>query len=84
MQACHLTVTEGLTDELLCCRCAALALQSIDRRVLYGQEVRVNWASQRDTRPDTSNHFHIFVGDLAAEVRRPPFPPSRIDTTFQS
>ena len=44
---------------LLCCRCAALALQSIDRRVLYGQEVRVNWASQRDTRPDTSNHFHI-------------------------
>lgn len=51
------------------CRCAALALQSIDRRVLYGQEVRVNWASQRDTRPDTSNHFHIFIGDLAAEVR---------------
>ena len=45
-------------------RCAALALQSIDRRVLYGQEVRVNWASQRDTRPDTSNHFHIFIGDL--------------------
>ncbi len=30
--------------------------------------MRVNWASQRDTRPDTSNHFHIFVGDLAAEV----------------
>jgi hypothetical protein len=63
---------------LLCCRCAALALQSIDRRVLYGQEVRVNWASQRDTRPDTSNHFHIFVGDLAAEVRTPPLPTCNI------
>lgn len=62
---------------LLCCRCAALALQSIDRRVLYGQEVRVNWASQRDTRPDTSNHFHIFVGDLAAEVRMLSLPPQQ-------
>ncbi len=48
-----------------------MALQSMDRRVLYGQEIRINWASLRDTRPDTSNHFHIFLGDLAAEVTSP-------------
>ena len=31
------------------------------------QEVRVNWAFQKDQREDTSSHFHIFVGDLASE-----------------
>ena len=30
------------------------------------QEARVNWAFQKDQREDTSSHFHIFVGDLAA------------------
>lgn len=49
-------------------RCAELALTSIGGRVLYGQEVRVNWAFQRDAREDTSGHFHIFVGDLSSDV----------------
>lgn len=34
------------------------------------QEIRVNWAYQSNTsnKEDTSNHFHIFVGDLSNEV----------------
>lgn len=32
------------------------------------QEVRVNWAFQKDQREDTTAHFHIFVGDLSTEV----------------
>ncbi|KAH8600448.1 hypothetical protein B0O99DRAFT_649241 [Bisporella sp. PMI_857] len=36
----------------------------------YGFEIRVNWAYQSNTanKEDTSNHFHIFVGDLSNEV----------------
>ena len=49
-------------------RCADLALQCFNGRVLYGQEVRVNWAFQKDQREDTSSHFHTFVGDLSSEV----------------
>jgi hypothetical protein len=31
------------------------------------QEIRVNWAYQSNStsKEDTSNHFHIFVGDLS-------------------
>ncbi|ERF71477.1 hypothetical protein EPUS_00466 [Endocarpon pusillum Z07020] len=34
------------------------------------QEIRVNWAYQSNAsnKEDTSNHFHIFVGDLSNEV----------------
>lgn len=34
------------------------------------QEIRVNWAyqSNNSSKEDTSNHFHIFVGDLSNEV----------------
>ncbi|KAK9813604.1 hypothetical protein WJX73_010245 [Symbiochloris irregularis] len=49
-------------------RAADLALQSINGRVLYGQEVRVNWAFQKDQREDTATHSHVFVGDLSSEV----------------
>ena len=31
-------------------------------------QVRVNWAFQKDQREDTSQHCHIFVGDLSNEV----------------
>ena len=36
----------------------------------HPQEIRVNWAYQSNTsnKEDTSNHFHIFVGDLSNEV----------------
>lgn len=49
-------------------RAAELAIQSIHGRVLYGQEVRCNWAFQKNQKEDTSQHFHIFVGDLGSEV----------------
>lgn len=49
-------------------RCADVALQQINGRVLYGEEVRVNWAFQKDAREDTTSHAHIFVGDLSSEV----------------
>jgi nucleolysin TIA-1/TIAR len=32
------------------------------------QEVRVNWAFQKEQHEDTSAHFHIFVGDISNEV----------------
>ena len=31
-------------------------------------QVRVNWAFQKDQREDTSQHCHIFVGDLSNEI----------------
>lgn len=45
--------------------------QHLERRPLtVAQEIRVNWAYQSNTtnKEDTSNHFHIFVGDLSNEV----------------
>ena len=33
-------------------------------KVLFGQEMRVNWAFQSHQREDTSNHWHVFIGDL--------------------
>ncbi|KAF7727996.1 hypothetical protein EC973_006761 [Apophysomyces ossiformis] len=48
---------------------AELALQSMAGRTVFGQEIRVNWATQGSTqKEDTSSHFHIFVGDLSPEV----------------
>lgn len=31
-------------------------------------QVRVNWAFQKDQQEDTSQHCHIFVGDLSSEL----------------
>ncbi|KAG0175054.1 hypothetical protein DFQ30_001051 [Apophysomyces sp. BC1015] len=48
---------------------AELALQSMAGRTVFGQEIRVNWATQGSTqKEDTSGHYHIFVGDLSPEV----------------
>lgn len=43
---------------------------NISSAVLTGQEIRVNWAYQSNSsnKEDTSNHFHVFVGDLSNEV----------------
>lgn len=49
-------------------RSAELALTSINGRVLYNQELRVNWAFQKEQAEDTSAHFHVFVGDLGVDV----------------
>ncbi|GBF93014.1 hypothetical protein Rsub_05625 [Raphidocelis subcapitata] len=41
-------------------RCALVALQYLNNKVLFGQELRVNWAFQSHQREDTSNHWHVF------------------------
>lgn len=49
---------------------AERAMQTLNGRRVHGQEIRVNWAYQNNnvSKEDTSNHFHIFVGDLSNEV----------------
>ncbi|KAK4554287.1 E3 ubiquitin-protein ligase pub1 [Recurvomyces mirabilis] len=51
-------------------QCAERAMQTLNGRRVHQQEIRVNWAYQSNTtsKEDTSNHFHIFVGDLSNEV----------------
>ena len=39
-----------------------------DLRLNGMQELRVNWAFQKDQREDSSSQFQIFVGDLASDV----------------
>jgi nucleolysin TIA-1/TIAR len=45
-------------------------MQTLNGRRVHQQEIRVNWAYQSNntSKEDTSNHFHIFVGDLSNEV----------------
>ncbi|KAK5117792.1 hypothetical protein LTR85_008767 [Meristemomyces frigidus] len=49
---------------------AERAMQTLNGRRVHQQEIRVNWAYQSNntSKEDTSNHFHIFVGDLSNEV----------------
>ncbi|TID18554.1 Tubulin gamma chain [Venturia nashicola] len=46
------------------------AMSTLNGRVILGNEIRVNWAYQNNNtnKEDTSNHYHIFVGDLSNEV----------------
>ncbi|PSC75397.1 oligouridylate-binding 1-like [Micractinium conductrix] len=47
---------------------AQLALDKVNKNVLFGQEVRVNWAFQKEQKEEVANHFHVFVGDLSSDV----------------
>ncbi|KAF2740158.1 hypothetical protein EJ04DRAFT_234076 [Polyplosphaeria fusca] len=49
---------------------AERAMQTLNGRRIHNTEIRVNWAYQSNNtaKEDTSNHFHIFVGDLSNEV----------------
>ncbi|UJR22098.1 hypothetical protein I4U23_025164 [Adineta vaga] len=50
---------------------AANALLAMNKRLVMGKEIKVNWATTSTpgtNKMDTSKHFHIFVGDLAPEV----------------
>ncbi|KAF2233413.1 hypothetical protein EV356DRAFT_516430 [Viridothelium virens] len=49
---------------------AERAMQTLNGRRIHQSEIRVNWAyqSNNSSKEDTSNHFHIFVGDLSNEV----------------
>lgn len=50
-------------------RSAETALQTLNGRKIFDQEIRCNWAYQNQTaKEDLTNHCHIFVGDLSPEV----------------
>ncbi|TIA89017.1 hypothetical protein E3P99_02287, partial [Wallemia hederae] len=50
-------------------RAAETALQTLNGRKIFDTEIRVNWAYQGNNKQeDTTNHFHVFVGDLSPEV----------------
>lgn len=49
---------------------AATALAAMNGRLFLDKEMKVNWATTPGNQPklDTSNHYHIFVGDLSPEI----------------
>eukprot|EP01130_Rhizamoeba_saxonica_P016278 TRINITY_DN7493_c0_g1_i1.p1 TRINITY_DN7493_c0_g1~~TRINITY_DN7493_c0_g1_i1.p1 ORF type:complete len:542 (+),score=128.34 TRINITY_DN7493_c0_g1_i1:163-1788(+) len=47
---------------------AEIALSQLNGCKIMEREVKVNWATSGSKREDTSNHFHVFVGDLSSEV----------------
>ncbi|CAL8282064.1 nucleolysin TIA-1 isoform X1 [Gadus morhua] len=48
---------------------AIAALTAMNGRKIMGKEVKVNWATTpSNQKKDTSNHFHVFVGDLSPEI----------------
>lgn len=49
---------------------AERGMATLNGRRIHNTEIRVNWAYQSNNtaKEDTSNHFHIFVGDLSNEV----------------
>ncbi|KAG7264231.1 hypothetical protein CRUP_022236 [Coryphaenoides rupestris] len=50
-------------------RHAIAALTAMNGRKIMGKEVKVNWATTpSNQKKDTSNHFHVFVGDLSPEI----------------
>jgi len=49
-------------------RSAAVAIVTLNGRLLSGQPIKVNWAYAGSQREDTSGHFNVFVGDLSPEV----------------
>lgn len=48
-------------------RHAERALALLHGRLVYGQELRLNWTFSRQ-QEDTTGHVQIFVGDLASDV----------------
>lgn len=48
---------------------AARAVQQLNGRAVYDSEMKVNWAYAGGMpREDTSNHFHVFIGDLSTDI----------------
>ena len=48
---------------------AEIAMFNFHERRILDSEVKVNWAAQGTMqKEDTSNHFHIFIGDLSPEI----------------
>lgn len=44
------------------------ALNKVVGISLFGQQMKVNWALQREKEEELGSHHHIFVGDLSPEV----------------
>ncbi|XP_033835415.1 nucleolysin TIAR isoform X1 [Periophthalmus magnuspinnatus] len=68
-------ITEHTTTDPYCFveffehRDAAATLAAMNGRKILGKEVKVNWATTPSTqKKDTSNHYHVFVGDLSPEI----------------
>jgi len=51
-------------------QCAVTAWAAMNKRSFLEKEMKVNWATSPGNQPklDTSNHHHIFVGDLSPEI----------------
>lgn len=51
-------------------RSAQMALMSMNKRTVLDREMKVNWATSPGShgKQDTSNHFHVFVGDLSPDI----------------
>jgi nucleolysin TIA-1/TIAR len=50
---------------------AATALGAMNKRLFFDREMKVNWATSsagNQPKTDTSQHHHIFVGDLSPEI----------------
>lgn len=49
---------------------AQMALMAMNKRMVLGKEMKVNWATSPGShgKQDTSNHFHVFVGDLSPDI----------------
>ena len=45
----------------------------MNKRQCFGRDLKVNWATSGANAPkmDTSKHYHIFVGDLSADLETP-------------
>lgn len=51
-------------------RDAQLALTAMNKRSVFGREMKVNWATSpgSQNKMDTSKHFHVFVGDISPDI----------------
>lgn len=51
-------------------RDASAALMAMNKRNVLGRELKVNWASSPGSsgKQDTTNHFHVYVGDVSPEI----------------
>jgi len=47
---------------------AQVALARVKGCSMFGQQMKVNWALQKEKEDELGNHYHIFVGDLSQEV----------------
>ena len=47
---------------------AQVALERVNKMVLFGQEIRVNWAFLKEQPEEVAALVHAFVGDLAPDV----------------